>query len=122
MNWFKDKKIVALVVVLVIFTFIYFISVGKISHAFETTNYSKEAYNSLIKTIKTCSEEYAKKNDNIFNEENVAYIKIQDLIDANFLATNNGDNIVSPLDGQTILNSNIVKIKKDNNNYQVEID
>ena len=122
MNKIKDKKVIILISVLLVFTLVYFISISKISHAFENTDYSRDAYNSLIETIKKCSKEYAKKNESIFSEENVAYIKVQDLIDANYLATNNGENVVSPLDNQTVLNSNIIKIKKDENNYLVEID
>ena len=101
MNKIKDKKVIILISVLLVFTLVYFISISKISHAFENTDYSRDAYNSLIETIKKCSKEYAKKNESIFSEENVAY---------------------SPLDNQTVLNSNIIKIKKDENNYLVEID
>ncbi len=122
MNYVKDKKIIGLAVILVVFTLIYFISISKISHAFDNNNYSKESYNLLINTIKRCAEEYAKKNDKIFGEENVAYIKVQDLIDANYLVTNNEENVVSPIDNQTVLNSNIIKIKKDDNKYIIEID
>lgn len=122
MSFLKDKKIISLLIVLSFFTIIYFISVNKISYAFDSSKYSKESYNSLIDTIKKCSKQYAINNNDIFNEENVAYIKVQDLIDSGFIIPNSGENIVSPLDNKTIMNSIVIKIKKDNNNINYEIE
>lgn len=121
MNYFKNSKIIALIVVLVLFTIIYFVAVNKVSYAFEYSKYDKDAYNSLINTIKECAKQYAINNPNIINEDNIVYITIQDLIDLNFIIPNDNENVVNPIDN-SIMNSMVIKIKKDdNNNYEVEI-
>ncbi len=122
MNLYKDKKIIALGIVLLVFTIMYFIVVNRMSYAFETENLSKDSYNSLISTIKECAKAYASHNMELFKEETTVYIKIQDLIDSNFLIPNNGENVVNPIDNTTILNSNIIKIKKEDNSFSVEVD
>ena len=122
MNLLKDKKIVALGVILLVFTIIYFIVINKTSYAFETDNLSRESYNSLIATIKECAKSYAMHNEELFAEDTTVYIKIQDLIDSNYFIPNNNENVVSPIDNTTVLNSNIIKIKKENDTYLIEVD
>lgn len=122
MKIFKDKKVVVLAVVIFIFTVIYFVAVNKISYAFETENTDRDSYNSLITTIKKCAKVYAEKHTDLFKDEMTIYIKVQDLIDADLLAPNDGTNVISPLDKSSIINSNIIKIKKEDNNYYVEVD
>ena len=53
MNLLKDKKIIALGVILLLFTIVYFVAINKISYAFETDNLSKESYNNLISDLVT---------------------------------------------------------------------
>lgn len=118
----KDKKIIVLVALLFIFTIGYFVVVNKMSYAFSTNDSAKSNYNSLMATIKECSKKYAENKSDIFKEEKIVYIKVQDLIDEGLLASNEDGNIVSPIDNNTILNSNIIKIKNDNNEITVEID
>lgn len=122
MKIFKDKKVVVLAVVIFIFTVIYFVAVNKISYAFETESTDRDSYNLLITTIKECAKVYAEKHTDLFKDEMTIYIKVQDLIDADLLAPNDGTNVISPLDKSSIINSNIIKIKKEDNNYYVEVD
>ena len=122
MNLLKDKKIIALGVILLLFTIVYFVAINKISYAFETDNLSKESYNNLISTIKECAKVYANKNEELFKEETTVYIKIQDLIDSELLIPNNGENVISPIDNKTVLNSNIIKIKKEDNTFIIDVD
>ena len=77
MNMFKDKKIIALIVVMTLFTISYFIIVGKSSYAFRTDNLATERYNKTIDMIKKCALTYASNNKNLFKEENIVYIKVQ---------------------------------------------
>ena len=121
MKIFKDKLFFILISVLVIFTIVYFIIVNKVSYAFVVSNDNSYAYNSLINVIKECSLTYAKKN-NVFKDENIVYIKVQDLIDNNLLVPTDGTNVISPLDHKTVMNSNLIKLKKDYNEIIVEVD
>ena len=118
----KDKKIIILGAILLIFTISYFIIANKISYAFSTNDSIKSNYSSLMDTIKECAKKYAEKNSDIFKDDKIAYIKVQDLIDDGLLAPNEDGNIVSPLDNNTILNSNIIKLKNDNDEINIEID
>ena len=122
MKKIKDKKIIVLCTLLLVFTIGYFVVVNKISYAFSTNDSAKDTYNSLIDTIKECAKVYAQRNQDIFKDEKIVYIKVQDLIDAELLAPNDNENIVSPIDNKTILNSNVIKIKNDNDEILVEVD
>ncbi len=122
MKIFKDKKIIALCSILLLFTIFYFVSIFKISYAFQEGETSKYVYDKMIETIKLSAEKYAKENANKFKEEDTIYLKIQDLIDANLLATNSEGNIVNPTNKDDILNTKVLKIKKEDKNYIVEID
>ncbi len=122
MKIFKDKKIIALCSILLLFTIFYFVSIFKISYAFQESETSKYVYDKMIETIKLSAEKYAKENANKFKEEDTIYLKIQDLIDANLLATNSEGNIVNPTNKDDILNTKVLKIKKEDKNYIVEID
>lgn len=118
----KDKKIIILGAILLIFTIGYFIIINHISYAF-SNNYSvDESYKILINTIKECSIAYAKQNTDLFKNDKIAYIKVQDLIDKNLLMTNSEGNIVNPLNQNETLNSNIIKIKKENEEIVVTVD
>lgn len=122
MKILKDKKIIVLVLVLIIFTIGYFIIANKISYAF-TTDYDLTAsYNNVIETIKECAKVYANNNSDLFNHEDIIYIKVQELIDNNLLVANEEGNISNPLDKSKSLNSNVIKIKKEDDKITVEVD
>lgn len=122
MKTFKDKKVIFLAIILVVFTIGYFVIVNKVSYAF-SDNYDLEmAYDNIIKTIEECAVAYGKKHPDLFNEENIIYIKVQDLIDNDFLVANKDGNIQNPLKKNETLNTNIIKIKKDQDNISVEVD
>lgn len=122
MNLLKDKKIIALIVILVVFTIGYFIAVNKVSYAFSNDINVEDSYNILIDTVKKCAIAYANNNESIFGEEKTAYIKVQDLIDNGYIATNEDGNISNPLNKDDILNTKIIKIKKDADKIEVEVD
>ena len=88
MKIWQDKKIIALGIILMVFTIGYFIIVNKISYAFETNYNVEEEYNSTIETIKASAIAYGSNHLDLFNESDTVYIKVQDLIDANLLVPN----------------------------------
>ena len=120
MKIFKDKKIIILAVILVVFTICYFAIANKISYAF-SQNYNLEStYNSLLETIEKSAKYYAKGNPELFQVENTIYIKVQDLIDNKILITNEEGKIINPLNNES-MNTNIIKIKQENSEYLIEI-
>ena len=122
MKFIKDKKIICLIIVLILFTVVYFISVTRVSHAFSDSYDFKTAYNMTIKTIESSAKAYGEANQELFEKENIIYIKVQDLIDNKLLATNSSGNITNPLNAKKTLNSNIIKIKKEKEKILVEVD
>ena len=58
----KDKKIIALIIVLSVFTLGYFILVNKVSYAFVQTSNLDELYEVTINAIKETSVVYAQQN------------------------------------------------------------
>ena len=121
MKFIKDKKVISLIAILLVFTIGYFIVITNISHAFLDKNSSIELYQNLIETIKKCSIAYTKKNQNLFKEDKVVYIKVQDLIDNDLIVTNSDGNIINPIT-QDSLNNNIIKLKIENEEVLVSVD
>ena len=122
MKQIKDKKIIVLVAILLVFTIVYFVAISKISYAFSTDSDVAKNYELTIDTIKKSATIYAEQNKDLFNEEKTVYIKVQDLIDKQLLATNESGEIINPLNPSVTLNSNIVKIKLEDDKYIVEVD
>lgn len=122
MKLLKDKKIIVLAFILIIFTVTYFWVANKISYSFSYDNDLNHIYDTVVDTIKKCAVEYANQNPKLFEEENVIYIKVQDLIDKHLLIPDNEGDIINPINKNDIFNSKVIKIKYDNNNYIVEID
>ena len=122
MKIWQDKKIIALGIILMVFTIGYFIIVNKISYAFETNYNVEEEYNSTIETIKASAIAYGSNHLDLFNESDTVYIKVQDLIDNNVLIPDEEGNITNPLKTNESLNSNIVKMKYENQEVSAEVD
>ena len=122
MKFLKDKKIVGLIVVLVVFTVIYFVAVNKVSYAFSDVYDVNDSYHKTIDTIKKCAEAYGEQNLDMFKKDNIVYIKVQDLIDNKMLVPNSSGNIDNPLKNNETLNSNIIKLKYEDEKIIVEVD
>ena len=122
MKLIKDKKIIALIVLLLVFTIGYFVIITKMSYAFSYDYDANKSYSIVIDTIKKCATAYGEKNPDLFKDEKVIYIKVQDLIDNNLLVPNEEGNIVNPLNTEETLNTNIIKIKNEDDKISVEVD
>ena len=122
MKLLKDKKIIVLVSVLLVFTIIYFVVVNKISYAFSTDFDASKNYEIIVNTIKKSAVYYAEKNKDLFKNEKIIYIKVQDLIDNNLLIANANGEIVNPLNQSQNMNSNIVKVKLEGDKFIAEVD
>ena len=117
----KDKKIIILVLILVIFTICYFVIVNKVSHAFETDYDLKGAYEQRLETIVKCAESYGKSNLERFNEEGILYITVQNLIEFGCLFPNADGNVENILNNSEILNNKKIRIKNDMGKIKAEI-
>jgi len=121
MNKIKDKKIIILALILIVFSIGYFIIVNKVSYAFENNNDLKFIYESKIETIVECAEVYGKNNLDSFNEEGILYITVQNLIDNGYLAPDENGNIINILNDNENLNDKKIRIKKDGEKIKAEI-
>lgn len=120
MEKLKDIKLLSCLAVLLVFTIGYFLMVNKISYAFENSVDLSKSHDNKIKVIEECSKKYASINDNLFNEDDTIYIKVSDLVKADLLTTNREENVVDILNGK-ILDDNVIKIKKEQDNYMIEV-
>ncbi len=114
MSVLKDKKVVALAIILLIFTVFYFVIANKISYAFEDDMDSQEIYNNTLDIIKKSAIAYGEDNLELLmnSEDKTIYPQIQELIDKGYLIPNNENgNMTNPNDNKEILNSTWVKIK-----------
>ena len=120
MEKLKDIKLLSCLAVLLVFTIGYFLMVNKISYAFDNSVDLSKSHDNKIKVIEECSKKYASINDNLFNEDDTIYIKVSDLVKADLLTTNREENVVDILNGK-ILDDNVIKIKKEQDNYIIEV-
>ena len=121
MKKIKDKKIIVLAVILIVFTIGYFIIVNKISYAFDNNYDLTWAYNNTMNTIKKCAIAYGKDNIDSFNDEGLLYIEVQSLIDNGYIATNEAGNIVNSLNNKENLNNKKIRLKYENKEISAEI-
>lgn len=117
----SDKKIIVLFLILLVFTIGYFTIVNKMSYAFINNKNEDTSYNNLIKIIKMSAISYGEKHKDIFNKDNIAYIKVQDLIDSECLVADEDGLVINPLNNDS-LNSKAIKLKLVDNQIEAEID
>lgn len=121
MKKIKDKKIIVLAIILLIFTVSYFVIVNKISYAFDNNIDINAAYNLRINTITACAEAYGEANKDDFNEEGLLYITVQTLVDSKYLITAENGIIENYLDETEKLNDKKIRIKNENDKITAEV-
>lgn len=121
MNRIKDKKIIILFAILLVFTIAYFLIVNKVSYAFENNYDMNAVYDKKLETITKCAEAYGKANLDDFNEEGLLYITVQNLIDDGYLIPDEDGNIKNHLNTLESLNNKKIRIKYENEKINAEI-
>lgn len=121
MRQIKDKKIIILAVILIVFTIGYFVIINKVSYAFENNIDISKIQNDKLKLIVKIAEKYGEENIELFNEEGLLYITIQNLIDKGYLIPNEDGYIKDFMDNNKILNDKKIRIKKENEKITAEI-
>ncbi len=117
----KDKKIIALIIVLSVFTLGYFILVNKVSYAFVQTSNLDELYEVTINAIKETSVVYAQQNMDKF-ENNILSFSVQDLVDNKLVVTNSEGEVANPKNSKEPLNSHVITVKYIDGKYEVKVD
>lgn len=106
-----------LVIVLAVFTVVYFSGVILVSHSF---NYSPEndEYTAKLDLIKTQALLYAKDHIEEF-DDNKLIIYANDLVKNNYLSADESGNVVDPREDTKNLNDLKIEITKNNDEYSV---
>lgn len=121
MKKIKDKKIIVLILILLIFTVSYFVIVNKVSYAFDDNVDLDKFYSSRLDVITTCAVAYGKANIKEFNEEGLLYITVQTLVDNNYLVANSDGIVENYLNDKEPLNEKKIRIKNENDEISAEV-
>lgn len=121
MKKIKDKKIIILALILIVFTICYFTIVNKISYAFEANYNFNDVYKNKENVIIKCAQAYGQEKTEEFNEEGLLYITVQNLIDSGCLAGNEEGKIINFTNPEETLNSKKIRIKYINEKISAEI-
>lgn len=120
MEKLKDLKLISLFIILILFTLFYFVSVNKVSYAFDTNYDFQKIHDQKLEVIKACAVKYGENNKELFSKEDSIYIKVSDLISANLIAPDESGNIIDLSTGKK-LNEVVVKISHQNDEYTAEV-
>lgn len=104
------------VAVLLVFTIVYFVVVNNVSYAF-TFDEKEFKYENTINTIKLMSQLYGKDNMDLFEEHQVIYITVQDLVDNNYLVPDENGKVNDPT--SEVKTFNETKIRLANKNGEI---
>ena len=117
----KDKKIIVLVVILIVFTIGYFTVVNKVSHAFETDVDYNTIKNQKLELIEKVAKKYGEDNIDKFNEEGLIYIDINTLIESGYLIVSTEGKVLNIEEIKEDLNDKKIRIKNEEGVIKAEI-
>ncbi len=103
---------IEILVVVVVFTIVYFVGVTSVSYAFNTDE-NKEKYDDIINIIELQAKSYAENTPDLFTEEDTIYVYVKDLIEANYLVADENGKIINPETPNKDLNDLKIKIEKE---------
>lgn len=121
MKKIKDKKIIILAIVLVVYTIGYFVIINKVSYAFDNNIDVNKLYNARVDVITSCAISYGEDNKDSFNEEGLLYITVQTLVDNNYLVADIDGKITNYLDETETLNDKKIRLKNIDGKISAEI-
>ena len=104
--------IVELAIVLGVFGIAFLVAAGSISNVFNF-DYKNDLYNMTIAAIEDQAVIYGKLNPELFTEDDVIYVTIDDLAKANAIVSYEDGKVIDPRDSSRDLNSLKVKISKE---------
>ena len=109
MNIKKDKNIIALIIVLGVFTLGYFLIANRISYAFSNNPNLESSYENTNKIITTSAIVYGNADIEELKEKKVKWLTIQELIDEKYLIPDENGNVVNPLEPDKTINAKKVE-------------
>src|SRR5574344_3032614 len=116
----KGYTVVELLIVIAVFTIIYFVGVANVSYAFSDN--VKINYENRLNLIKKQAEVYAKdKSQELFKDNDNITIYAKDLVKNGYFAGNANGDIEDPRDEAKTLNDLKIEITKSGDTYTVNI-
>ena len=105
---------VDLIIVIVLISIVAFITINKTALAFE--NKTADYENDMIALIEEEAKNYALDNLELFADNNIVYINVNDLVENNYMFGNKDGLIVHPSEPNKNYNDNKVKLEYDGKN------
>lgn len=115
----KDVNLIIAIIVFILFTVLYFSNVNKLAYAFDDSIDTVAMEKIKIDVIEKCSLKYGEDNKKNIGDENL-YIKVGDLIDNGYLATNIDSDVVD-LKNNKSLRESVIKISNKDDQISVEV-
>lgn len=100
---------IEILVIVILLGVVAFITINQTSYAFSLD--SGKSIEETKRLIEMQAEDYALANLNLFNESNVTYITVNDLVENHYLIGNDEGLITNPADIQKSFNDNKVKLE-----------
>lgn len=115
----KNLMLYLIILVLVIFTIVYFTLANNISYSLTT---DVNLYDSEINLITNVAQMYAEGNPDIFEDKDYAYFLVEDLVESGYLAPDNenGD-VLDPTSEVKTLNDLKIKAEKKNDKIVITV-
>ena len=103
--------------IFLVFTVGYFITINKVSYAF-TDNAREDLYSLKIKLIEKSAKLYGENNMDLFKEKKSIYVKVSDLVEANYITADDEEgNVFDP--SSEVKKLNDLKIRITNKNGKI---
>lgn len=114
------KKNIGLIVILVIFSIIYFVVANKISYDLGV-NFEDDLYQMKIAAIEKQAAAYAENKKDMFAEGNSIYMTVEELSLANVIVSNSEGIVNDPRDNSKTLNDLKVKITNEDDKITAKV-
>lgn len=105
---------VEILIVIVLLGVVAFITINSTSYAFAKDD--SGAIKEVINLIEIQAKEYAEDNKTIFDDTNVTYITVSDLVSARYLIGNEEGKIINPANSNENYNDNKIKLELEKDN------
>lgn len=113
-------SVVELVVIIVIFSVVYFTATFFASREFNI-NYDEAMYEQKITAIEAQAKLYGENTSSLFEESNSVYLTIEELALANIIINNEEGVVNDPRDDSKTLNNLKVKITNEDNKVTAKV-
>ncbi len=106
--------------VLFVFTIVYFVVANNMSYAF-VNNDEEITYNHVIVEIKNASANFISSHEDLFNEEDIVYIIVDDLVNEGLLEADSDGKVKDPSSPVKTFNNVKIRLTKLENGYDIKV-